>query len=295
MIEPQNLVNKLSKDLLHNRAETDVNNNTNSNNSIINSPCIVVPSPVLAKPIPISPVTNTAALSQIDIKSILNGAAAAAVNQHQLFASAGFNASPSDGSNAKTSLNNGANGEHKLLNGLLSKPIINSNDKNQPNITIQSGSMDQYFKQASGQSNNSATKYNKYFTNDDFTINNGDNNGLKNGGSNNNNSSNGSSPSSNNDAVHPIGFHGHQSGGLKPVNGNKNLLAATATTTNIELNLLELILNEIDMCVENKESRERMRQMITQMHIYFTEKLNDQRISKSKMQAEFDEVNLLNL
>jgi hypothetical protein len=68
------------------------------------------------------------------------------------------------------------------------------------------------------------------------------------------------------------------------INGN------SSSSTHIELSMLELILGEIDACmIENKESSERLRQMIIQMHIYFNEKISDQQTAKNKLLAEFDE------
>lgn len=59
--------------------------------------------------------------------------------------------------------------------------------------------------------------------------------------------------------------------------------------SSMESNMLELILNEIDQCVENKDSAERLRQMISQMHIYFNEKLNELQTNRNKLVSEFDE------
>ena len=75
----------------------------------------------------------------------------------------------------------------------------------------------------------------------------------------------------------------------KQQNGCKETLMRNSN--NIEINMLEIILNEIDSCVENKESAERLRHMITQLHIYFTDRLNDSQINKNKLLAEFEEVN----
>lgn len=54
--------------------------------------------------------------------------------------------------------------------------------------------------------------------------------------------------------------------------------------------MLELILNEIDSCVDNKESVDRLRQMIVQMQIYYNEKLSELQASRNKLMTEFDEV-----
>ena len=244
-------------------------------------------------------------LAHIDIKSILNG---------QLYTQ--FSDSLANAAANKTTLNNNgspqkaaaaaaaasASGEHKLLNGLLSKPInadggvmnkpsaINQQHQllmqqqhqplNQPNVTINqnggvsSGPMIDSFTIKQSLTNSTNPKYSnmpsgnggKYFTNDDFILNSG-NGVLKN--------TNGNSATI------------YYNNLLNSTKSGKNL---AATTTNIELNLLELILNEIDMCVESKENRERMRQMITQMHMYFSEKLNDQLAIKNKLIADFDEV-----
>ena len=75
------------------------------------------------------------------------------------------------------------------------------------------------------------------------------------------------------------------SNGKEFIMNNKNL----NSSSNIEMIMLELILNELEASIENKESYERLRQMIVQMHLYFNEKINDQIASKNKLLAEFDE------
>ena len=82
---------------------------------------------------------------------------------------------------------------------------------------------------------------------------------------------------------------------LNNTNGklSKDILPATINRNSgnsIEMNMLEIILNEIEVGVENKETAERLRRMISQLHIYFIDRLNDSHISKNKLLAEFEEV-----
>jgi hypothetical protein len=73
--------------------------------------------------------------------------------------------------------------------------------------------------------------------------------------------------------------------------GNSRHLGSTSSSiSSMEANMLEFILGEIESCVENKESVDRLRLMITQMHAYFNEKLNELQSNRSKLVAEFDEV-----
>lgn len=60
--------------------------------------------------------------------------------------------------------------------------------------------------------------------------------------------------------------------------------------SSMESNMLDLIINEIDQCVENKDSADKLRQMISQMHMYFNEKLNELQTNRNKLVTEFDEV-----
>ena len=96
-------------------------------------------------------------------------------------------------------------------------------------------------------------------------------------------------PGSPTSASSPLLYYGLQnklaSNGKEFIMNNKNL----NSSSNIEMIMLELILNELEASIENKESYERLRQMIVQMHLYFNEKINDQIASKNKLLAEFDE------
>lgn len=74
--------------------------------------------------------------------------------------------------------------------------------------------------------------------------------------------------------------------GMPPNSANSN----STTISNIELNMLDIILNEIELCVESKETSERLKQMISQMHLYFSEKLNELFIGKNKILNDFEEV-----
>jgi hypothetical protein len=68
------------------------------------------------------------------------------------------------------------------------------------------------------------------------------------------------------------------------------MIGHNSNISSMESNMLELILNELEQCVEDKESADRLRQMISQMHIYFNEKLNELQANRSKLVSEFDEV-----
>ena len=56
--------------------------------------------------------------------------------------------------------------------------------------------------------------------------------------------------------------------------------------------MLDIILNEIEMSVESKEASERLKQMVSQMHVYFSEKLNDLLSNKNKLASEYEEVSV---
>lgn len=71
---------------------------------------------------------------------------------------------------------------------------------------------------------------------------------------------------------------------------SSRMIGANSTVSSMEANMLELILNEIDSCVDNKESVDRLRQMIVQMQIYYNEKLSELQASRNKLMTEFDEV-----
>ena len=209
--------------------------------------------------------------------------------------------------------------EHKLLNGLLSRPLNTANSTSEHS--------------------------NRFFLNDDFIIN---SNGQKQQSNNNqqiptptstptpqtptptpasslyysllNNANNqqlngklGSSVSSSKSLLLPTSAELNSSGKM----GNLGMAYAAAAAAaayngnnngnnNIELNMLELILNEVDMLnmslsnsqIDLKESNigaalsataDRLRQMITKMHLYYMEKLNNQQIVQNKLLAEFDE------
>lgn len=189
-------------------------------------------------------------------------------------------------------------GEHKLLNGLLSRPLNTA---------------------ASGEQ---GPQNPRFFMNDDFAINpnagNRDVNGnsaASNGGS----SANGQKMPGNSHTPIPTptstptpaatptpssalfysllsqsannGFKPNKSmsaGGFE-LNGKLGL-QMPGPASNIELSMLELILNEIEMCMmDNKEGAERVRQMITKMHLYYMDKLNQQQLIHNKILGEFEE------
>ena len=67
---------------------------------------------------------------------------------------------------------------------------------------------------------------------------------------------------------------------------------STANAINtIEMNMLDIILNEIDACVDSKEAADRLKQLVSQMHVYFSDKLSDLAVAKNKLASEFEEVN----
>lgn len=182
--------------------------------------------------------------------------------------------------------------EHKLLNGLLSKPL-NSNDTvnsmsipivqqclNQPNVVIQnnSQSLDQIIKSklnTNGSNKKSTDNNGKYYLNggDEYSL-----------------SAEATKAQVNNNSSPQLLSSYYNYFNSKLMTTNKSFTQQVQATSNIELNMLDLILNEIDLSIESKESAERLRQMVTQMHIYFSEKLNDQFYIKNKMLAEFEEV-----
>jgi hypothetical protein len=68
---------------------------------------------------------------------------------------------------------------------------------------------------------------------------------------------------------------------------------STANAINtIEMNMLDIILNEIDACVDSKEAADRLKQLVSQMHVYFSDKLSDLAVAKNKLASEFEEVKL---
>lgn len=168
-------------------------------------------------------------------------------------------------------------GEHKLLNGLLSKPLNGSTNSSETNLhslpmnqtqnlLIPTGSVDHLLKvnKLNNQRPFLTQQIPKYLTNEDF-----------------NKSTN---PSS-------LLFYNLLNSTNKPSHNSTNTKEMPPRNSNsIEINMLEIILHEIDSCVENKESAERLRQMVTQLQIYFTDRLNESQINKNKLLAEFDEV-----
>lgn len=67
---------------------------------------------------------------------------------------------------------------------------------------------------------------------------------------------------------------------------------STANAINtIEMNMLDIILNEIEACVDSKEAADRLKQLVSQMHVYFSDKLSDLAVAKNKLASEFEEVN----
>jgi hypothetical protein len=181
-------------------------------------------------------------------------------------------------------------GEHKLLNGLLSKPLANensgqnnNNNNNKIDNLIKHNKLNQFNSNNTKQfnmlnNNSSQSQQLKCFMNEDF-------NALPPNMVCNKQISPKSPPPSVSQPTTTSPSHLLYYNLLNQQHQDKLKLSSS----NIELNMLELILNEIEMCVENKESSERIRQMIIQMHIYFNEKINDLQSSKNKLLAEFDE------
>jgi len=213
---------------------------------------------------------------------------------------------PNNSSNLNN--HNKALNEHKLLNGLLSKPLgatLNSassqNDQinnlnlynNSQNSLLMPSNMNASLEQLLKMNN----KINSHRSNSLTTGNNGN---MPNGKHYDEMIS--YSKSNNNSLLGLIGQQQqqqqqqhqsklHQSPPKDTPFAASRLLGSTGNSiSSMEANMLEFILNEIDSCVENKESVDRLRQMITQMHVYFNEKLNELQLNRSKLIAEFDEV-----
>lgn len=68
--------------------------------------------------------------------------------------------------------------------------------------------------------------------------------------------------------------------------------AANAINT-IEMNMLDIILNEIEACVDSKEAADRLKQLVSQMHVYFSDKLSDLLVAKNKLASEFEEYKMM--
>lgn len=68
---------------------------------------------------------------------------------------------------------------------------------------------------------------------------------------------------------------------------------SSSSNSSMELNMLEFILKEIQTNVSNKECAERLKQMVSQMHAYYTEKMNENYYIKNKYIVELEEVILI--
>ena len=206
--------------------------------------------------------------------------------------------------------NNKALNEHKLLNGLLSKPLTTT-----PNSASNQSEQPQ-----NGNAYNTNNSQNSLLMPSNVNaplehilkINNKLNSQRSNSLTNGNNVPGGKQQhyeaemlnysKSNNSLLNLIGQEQQQSlqSKLHQSPPKEALFAANSrqlgsngsSISSMEANMLEFILSEIDSCVENKESVNRLRQMITQMHVYFNEKLNELQSNRSKLIAEFDEVDI---
>lgn len=76
----------------------------------------------------------------------------------------------------------------------------------------------------------------------------------------------------------------------KPNFSQQTNYLSTSSNSSLELNMLEFILKEIQINVSNKETAERLKQMVSQMHAYYTEKMNENYYIKNKYIVELEEV-----
>ena len=209
-------------------------------------------------------MTNSFSLNDLNNNLIKNAASASNQSLNESLKSNNSNCSK------KSSIN-----EHKLLNGLLSKPLNtqnesgSNNNENQQNLLIPTSA------KSCTDSANKSNKLNNQRRDEPALT-----------------------KQSNLLAASTPPFYPFNGNMAKPVSNKDSFLASRIMGNNnsintMETNMLELILNEIDSCAENKESVERLRQMITQMHIYFNEKLNELQANRNKLISEFDEVSFL--
>lgn len=190
--------------------------------------------------------------------------------------------------------------EHKLLNGLLSKPLNEQNSQvsqHQNNLLIPSSangnmsleqimklnklnSMQQQQQQQQQRTGNLTKHYEEMYSKSAGQVTPNQNSLLHliNNGSEQKKQSTQQSKLESSPSAAPTGI-------LSKMMGQHN-----SNISSMESNMLDLIINEIDQCVENKESAERLRQMISQMHLYFNEKLNELQTNRNKLVSEFDEV-----
>lgn len=198
-----------------------------------------------------------------------------------------------------TNPNNKSLNEHKLLNGLLSKPLNEQNSQvsqqqQQNNLLIPSSangnvSLEQIMKlnklnsmqqQQQQRSGNLSKHYEEIYSKSAGQVTPNQNSLLyliNNGSEQKKQLTQQSKLESSPSAAASNGL-------LSRMMGQHN-----SNISSMESNMLDLIINEIDQCVENKDSAERLRQMISQMHIYFNEKLNELQVNRNKLLSEFDE------
>ncbi|RNA03165.1 ski oncogene [Brachionus plicatilis] len=77
------------------------------------------------------------------------------------------------------------------------------------------------------------------------------------------------------------------------LNCHQSKYFASSNSSTIEISMLEFILNEIQLNVPNKESAERLKQMVTQMQVYYLDKIKDNNYINAKYISELEEAYIL--
>ncbi|CAF0875397.1 unnamed protein product [Brachionus calyciflorus] len=164
------------------------------------------------------------------------------------------------------------NTDQKLLNGLLSKPLnevpLVQQNSNQPNIVIQNNSinMEHLIKTVTpNKSSNKVSQQPQPQTPKQQQTSSYTNNMLN----------------SKYKQTYPSL--------MTQSNLTSPYLLQVPNNNSIESNMLDVVLNEIDLAVSNKESADRLKQLVTQMQSYFMEKLYDHYYMKNKYLSEFEE------